>query len=90
MEEVQKKLGGSMARGMFQRTHAQYVNWVSYPGEGLIMAQDGFNIGQQVVSNYIMQYFFLLCLTSLPPSSSSYCYYDCYYHYYYYINIIFH
>lgn len=65
----------------YQRTPSQYINYtVSYSGEGLIMVQDRFGIGQQLVSNYIMQHLFLLGFTFL-PSSSSYYYYDYYYYY---------
>lgn len=80
-----------MARGMFHTTepHAQCINWVSYPGEGLTMVQDGFGTGQQV-SNYIMHHLLLLGFTSFSSSSlssslSSFCSSSDYYYYYYYI-----
>lgn len=79
-----------MARETFHTREplAQSVNWLIYPGEELIMVQDGFCIGQQVVSNYIMQHLFLLGFTSL-RSFSSYYYYDFYYYYYYILTLYF-
>lgn len=82
MEEVQKKAVRERGQRDIPSHRTPWPVWVSYPGVGLIMVQDGFGITQQVVSNYIMHHLFLLGFTSLPSSSS-------YYYYYYYINIIF-